>query len=482
MKKYIVLILSIAFLLPLVAQKPDRSVYPKPAEIKSLQLPEIQEFKLENGLEVYLVEKSDIPILQFNLYFNAGSIFDPLEKPGLSNLTADLMDEGAGERDALQFSEEIAYLGISLNTFSGTEQLGVSLFTPTSKLAETLPLMADVVLRPRFAEEELERKRTEYLVGLTQAYDQGGTIATTAFREKIFGKDHPYARPSQGTEASLNDMKVADLRAFHKEFITPANGYLVVVGDITQSELQAKLETAFAGWQGGERKTKKIAEPKQPKGLQIIVVDDPGAAQTRLRFGHLGVSRSTEDFYPIEVMNTILGGSFTSRLNSNIREEHGYAYGARSGFVQYQGKGYFIASSDVQTDVTDKAIMEFMKELKGIREVSAGDVDKARNYGALGYPSEFQSVQNIARNVSEIVQYGLPKDYLNNHMTNLLKITEADVERAAKNYVDTDNMVMVVVGDRSKIEEGIKALKLGKITYLTKEDVLGPLPKMAVKP
>lgn len=482
MKRYIVIIMAFAMALPVFAQKADRSKAPQPGEIRSLQLPEIQEFKLNNGLPVYLVEKNDVPIVQINLYFNAGSIFDPNDKLGLARLTADMMDEGAGDRDALALSEEIEYLGISLSTYANNEQLGVNLFSPTSKLNEALGLMSDVVLRPRFAEKELDRKRTEYIVRLAQAHDQSGFVATTAFQQMVFGKDHLYARPSGGTETTLKNMQVADLKKFHQEFITPANAYLVVVGDIDQSEAKMMLEKAFKGWSGGKLQTKNVPEPAKTKGMQVFVVDDPSAAQTQLRFGGLGVSRNTPDYYPITIMNTILGGSFTSRLNQNIREEHGYAYGAGSGFYQPKGKGYFVAQSAVQTDVTDKAIQEFMKELNAINEVSPEEVAKARNYEALGYPGEFQRIEQIAGNISEIVYHNLPKDYLNKHMDKLLKVTEADVERMAKTYVDTKNMVVMIVGDKSKIEEGLKGLKLGKITYLSKTDILGPVPKKDVKP
>lgn len=482
MKQYIIILLIFVIALPVLAQKPDRSKYPQAGDLKSLELPDIQKFSLSNGLPVYLVQKSQIPIVQFGLYFNAGSIFDPEDKLGLARLTADLMDEGAGDLDALALSEKIEYLGISLNAYAGLEQLSVSLFSPTSKLDQALPLLADVLLRPRFEEKELDRKRAEYLVRLAQAHDESRIIASTAFSQMVFGKNHPYARPTGGTEASLKSMKTSDLKMFHKDYITPANGYLVIVGDLSQAQAKTMLDKAFQGWTGGKMQAKTIPDPPKTKGVQVFVVDKPGAAQTELRFGSLGVSRYTPDYYPIDVMNTILGGSFTSRLNQNIREEHGYAYGAGSSFFEPKGKGYFLASSAVQTDVTDKAAAEFMKELKGIKEVSAEDVNKAKNYEALGFPGEFERIENIASNISNMVYYNLPDDYLNNYMSNILKVNEADVERVAKSYIDPNNMVIMVVGDKAKIDAGLKALKLGKITYLTKEDILGPVPKNEIKP
>lgn len=482
MKQYIILFLAISITISALAQKPDRSKYPQAGELESLQLPEIQKFQLANGLPVYLVQKSQVPIIQFGLYFNAGSIFDPDDKLGLARMTADLMDEGAGNLDALALSEQIEFLGISLSASASLEQLSISLFTPVSKLEQALPLLSDVLLRPRFEEKELDRKRTEYIVRLTQAHDESRIIASTAFNQMVFGKNHPYARPTGGTEMSLKTMKTADLKSFHQNYITPANGYLIIVGDLSKEEAKKMLDKAFTGWTGGKLQTKTIPEPQKNKGIQVFVVDKPDAAQTELRFGSLGVSRSTPDYYPLTILNTILGGSFTSRLNQNIREEHGYAYGAGSSFFEPKGRGYFLASSAVQTDVTDKATMEFIKELKGIREVSAEDVNKAKNYEALGFPGEFERIENIAYNISDMVHHGLPDDYLNQHMSNLLKISEADVERVSKTYIDPSNMVIMIVGDKAKIDAGLKALKLGKITYLTKEDILGAVPKPDIKP
>jgi len=229
-------------------------------------------------------------------------------------------------------------------------------------------------------------------------------------------------------------------------------------------------------WNGGTVKSLEIPEPKKRRGFDIYLIDKPGAAQSELRFGHTGVSRQTEDYYPIEVVNTILGGSFTSRLNQNIREEHGYAYGARSYFFQPRQTGFFLAYAAVQTDVTDKAIQEFMKELNGIHSIPEADLEKARNYAALSFPGEFQSVQQIAGNLSDIVFYDLPQDWLNRHMERLLNVDRTAAERAARTYVTTDSMVLVVVGDKTKIADKIEALKLGEIHYLSKEEVLGAVP------
>jgi predicted Zn-dependent peptidase len=462
-----------------MAQNADRSKYPQPGPPSSLKLPMVQSFKLANGLPVYLVQQSNLPMIQVNLVFNAGAVYSPANLQGLAGFTADLMDEGAGTRDALQLSEEVNFLGINLNVVAGLEQLTFRLSTPSSKLKTSLGLLSDILLRPRFDPKEIERKRTEYLVRLAQNHDESRVVANVGLVEAIYGKGHPYARSNFQVESSLRAFKATDLQAFYREFITPANGYLIIVGDWTKTGAELELNQLFKTWTGGTPKTVKIAEPTRAPGLNIVLVDKPGAAQTELRFGQLSVSRSTPDYFNIEVMNTILGNSFTSRLNTNIREKNGYAYGASSAFVEPQGRGYFIATSSVQTNVTDKAVVEFLKELNAIRSVNDEEVTKAKNYQALGYPAEFSSLDAIAAKINEQIQYKLPADYLNTYVGKILQVGKADVEKAAKTYVDPQNMVLFLVGDRSKIDDGLKALNLGKITYLSIDQVLGVAPKTA---
>ncbi|MCB9294136.1 MAG: insulinase family protein [Lewinellaceae bacterium] len=461
------------------AQKADRSQYPQPGAPQPLQLPEVQHFIMANGLPVYLVEQHGLPLLQFILVSKAGSICDPPGQLGLAEMTADMMDEGAGERNALELSEEIDFLGVSLNTYANREELGLRLFTPASKLDKALPLFADVLLRPRFAAEELERKRTEALVALAQAHDEPQAIASEAFSQLLYGKDHPYGRSGSGTEATLKKLTAQNLRDFHRTYITPANSFLIVVGDIETEVLKKKLSGTLSGWQGGQIQSRDVPPPPQREQFAIYLIDKPGAAQSVLRFGQPGLSRQTPDEYPITVMNTILGASFTSRLNQNIREEHGYAYGARSFFWQPRHQGYFMAYADVQSDVTGPAIREFLRELRGIREVSEEEVDKARNYLALGFPGEFQDVESIAANLADVVFYDLPQDYLNRRVDRLLAVTEEQVEAAARQYVDPEKMILVVVGDRELIGKEVEAL--GPVKYLSIEEVMGKVPEIEEK-
>lgn len=459
-----------------VAQQPDRSKPPELGPPPSLTLPAIQHLKLSNGLKVVLMEKHQVPLVQVNLLVNAGTAMDPAGQRGLASMTAAMMQEGAGNRDALAFADAVDFLGANISVNAGMHTTTVSLFTPLSKLDSALALFADAALRPKFPAEELERNRIERLTTLLQWHDEPRVVGSTLFNNVLFGKDHPYGPPTMGNETAIRAFSVADLKRFHSTYFHPNNATLIVVGDVTAKTILPKLNALFGKWKAGKVESKTWPTAKQVEARKLYLVDKPGAAQSVIRIGRIGVARTTEDYYPIVVMNTILGGSFTSRLNNNLREEHGYAYGAGSRFNFLPLPGSFLASSDVQTDVTDKALTEFMKELTNISNISDDELTRAKNYVALSYPSDFQSVGEIAGRLGDLVIYNLPDTYFNNYTNNILAVTKDDVVRVAKKYVDPEKIAIVVVGDMSKVESGIRALNLGPIEKLTIEEVLGSKP------
>ena len=283
--------------------------------------------------------------------------------------------------------------------------------------------------------------------------------------------------PRLGSEESLRAMSVQDLKQFHTTHFHPGNAVFIVVGDVDAKRILPQLESLFGDWATGKVAPLQLPKVEQVKRRQIYLVDKPGAAQSVIQIGRIGVSRQTEDYNAILVMNTILGGSFASRLNQNLREDHGYTYGARSAFSFRPSPGPFRAASSVQTTVTDKALAEFMKELRGILEpVPDEELTRARNYVALGFPSDFQTVGGIARRLRELVLYDLPDDYFNGFVQNILLVSGEDVRRVAKKYIDPDKLAIVIVGDSETIKEGLEALDLGPLREMTVEDVLGPAP------
>jgi predicted Zn-dependent peptidase len=463
------------------AQKPDRSKPPELGPPPSLTLPPIQRLKLSNGMPVVLMEKHQVPVVQINVIVNAGSAHDPARQGGLASMAAAMMEEGAGSRNALQFADAVDYLGANISVNAGMHTTTVSLYTPLSKLDSALALFADVVLRPLFPADELERNRLERLTALQQWHDQPRIIGSNLFNLTLFGKNHPYGPPTMGDEAAMRSFMVDNLKAFHAKYFKPNNATLIVVGDVVPQTLLPKLDALLGNWKSGEAPQANWTDAPQVDSRKIYLVDKPGAAQSIIRIGRIGVARSTEDYFAIVVMNTILGGSFTSRLNNNLREQHGYAYGANSRFSFLPLPGAFTASSDVQTDVTDKALTEFFKELTNIPNVSDEELTRAKNYVALGYPSDFQSVGEIAGKLSELVIYNLPDTYFNTFTQKILAVTKGDVMRVAKKYVVPDKMAVIVVGDRKKIEKGIADLKLGAMENLSIEDVLGKPPVIGKK-
>ena len=462
-----------------VAQKLDRTKPPQIPPPQQLKVAPIQKFELSNGLKIYLLEKHDVPIVQLNVVVKSGSVNDPENKTGLSNMMIDIMDEGAAGKTALELADEIDFLGASISTSSGAHTSGIYLNTMFSKFEDALKIMGNIILKPDFPQSELDRKKKECLTNLMQAHDQPTIIAEISFNKLLFGEKHPYGKQSTGNETSIKSFTAQDLKDFYNLYFYANNAYVIAVGDIKKEQLLENLEKVFGSWAKDRIKEEKIAEPTQVEKRIVYLIDKPGAPQSVISIGRIGAARTTPDYNPLVVMNTILGGSFTSRLNDNLREEHGYTYRASSRFGFRPVPGSFIASSSVQTEVTDKALTEFFKELNGILEpIPEAELARGKNLVALGYPGNFQSVAEIAGQIEELVNYNLPDSYFNDYVGKILGVTGPDVNNAAKKYIIPDKMIVVVVGDRAKIEAGIKALNLGEIKNFTIEDMLGKIPKM----
>lgn len=459
--------------------KPDRSEPPSLGPVRPLKLPPVQKLRLANGLPVLLVEQHEVPLVQINVVVRAGAGTDPLDKPGLASLTADLLDEGAGSRSALDIADQLDFLGADLRARAGWDASAVGLNVPVKRLAAALPILAEVVLRPTFPAEELDRVRKDRLTELLQLRDEPGAVASVALANALYGGRHRYGTPVLGTEASVRRFSRADLSAFHARTFRPDNAALVVVGDVTPAAILRELEQAFGEWKSGESAAPAaVAAAEQVGARGIRLVDRPGSEQSEIRIGRIGPPRTTADYYPLTVMNTILGGSFTSRLMQNLREQHGYAYGARSSFDYRLSTGPFVAGAAVQTDKTAPALSEFFKELDAIRKtVTEAEVAKAKNYVALSFPSEVETSGDIAAKLEEQFVYGLPDGWLDSFVSKVAAVTLADVERVAGQYIDPARVLVVVVGDRRKIEAEIRRLNLGPLKTLSIEEVFGVAKK-----
>ena len=460
----------------LVAQQaPDRSKPPAPGPAPSLKVPPVQKRTLSNGLNVWVVEMHEVPVVDVTAIVKSGAAADPTGKYGLASFTAAMLDEGAGSRDALQLSDAIDFLGASLSTGSSWDSSSVNLHAMVSKIDAALPIFADVLLHPAFSQSEMDRVRKQRLTSLLQTRDNASALASASFARAVFGPRHRYGTPSIGNEVSNGEMTVSELKQFHSTYYQPQNAYLLVVGDITPDAIMPKLEKALGAWKNvGTVPKPTLPATPQHGAREIILVDKPGAAQSAIRLGWIGVARSSPDYFVLDVMNTILGGSFTSRLNQNLREEHGYAYGASSRFDMRLSAGPFMAAAGVQTDKTAEALQEFFKELNRIQApMSAEELTKAKNYVALSFPGEFETINDLGAHLEELVVYKLPDDYFQRYVPNIQAVTAAAVQKAAATYIQPKKMSVVVVGDRKVIEPKIRALNLGPIQFLSVDEVVG---------
>jgi zinc protease len=454
---------------------PDRSRPPATGPAPSLDLPPVAKHRLSNGLPVWIVGMHEVPVVHVMMIVRAGAAMDPEGRFGTASFTAAMLDEGAGTRDALELADAIEMLGATLTTGSAYDVSTVELHALAETLEDALPLMADVVRRPTFAAEELERLRAERLTTLLQMRDNPAQLATAAFNRLLYGASHRYGTSIIGTEAANRALTVEDLRAFHAAYYRPSNAHLLVVGDVTGDAVLPLLERTFGDWAETGRPPAAPAPPTmdRPASRAIYLIDKPGAPQSQIRFGTIGVARSTDDYHAIEVANTMLGGSFSSRLNMNLRERNGYSYGAGSSFAMRLGAGPFVAQSAVQSDKTLEALLEFVNELAGMAAQPPDDeLTRVRNFEALGFPRGFETTTAMANRLAELVTYDLPESFFEEYVSRVQAVTAADVQRIAEQYMDPDRMIVVVVGDLASIEGPVRQAGLGPVTIVTADEVL----------
>lgn len=443
----------------------DRTKRPASKPAPKTLLPDIQKTTLKNGLNILLVEHHELPTVAFNLVIQSGSDHDPVTQPGIASVTADLLDEGTKNRDALQISEGIVSIGASFATNSSLDGSFITLSTLTKHLDKALDVFADVLINPTFPEKDFERIRKSRIASLMQQRDQPPMIANNAFAYLLYGSNHPYGNNPSGTEASFNAMTTSDLRKFYQTYYRPNNSTLIVVGDVKMDEIMSKAEKMFGEWQQGAVPQFSLPEPKPADKMTVFLVDKPDAPQSEVRIGYPALARGTPDFFPVELMNRILGGQFSSRINLNLREKHGYTYGARSSFGYRKGVGPFTAQGGIVTEKTDSALHEFLNEISSMRNngMTKEELDFVKKGFTGNFALSFETPAQIAGALQNIVLYRLPDNYYGNYLQNIESVSLDDVNRVAKQYLDASKMAMVVVGDLSKIKDGITAQNFGEV-------------------
>ena len=461
------------------ADEPWRVDIPKAGPTKPLQLAAPASAVLANGLTLILSERRGLPIVAANLVIKTGSDANPIERPGLANFVAAMLDEGTASRNALQIADEVSQLGATLTTNSSMDATTISARSLSKNFAATLGLVADITLKPSFPAEEIDRQRASRLGQLVQMRDSPAQVAAQVMGLVLYGPKHPYGYTELGTEASMKAVARDEMMGFWRQHFIPNNAALIVAGDISMSELRGLAEKAFASWPRGNSVQPALGAPDTTRA-RIVIVDKPGAPQTQVRVAGIGAARSSPDFRALQVMNNALGGLFSSRINMNLREEHGYTYGASSQFVFRRSAGPFVVAGGIRTDVTAPAVTEIFKEIAGMldRPMMQDELLKAKDALANSLPGAFETSVNTVNSFSNIFVYDLGLDYYTRHAQEVNAVTSEQVLAVARRYIVPDRLVVIAVGDRNAIEAELRKLSLGTVEIRDVEGRLASSPSL----
>ncbi|MDH4099552.1 MAG: insulinase family protein [Nitrospirota bacterium] len=408
---------------------------------------------LDNGMVLLLSEKHSLPMVTVNVLIKAGSVNDPVEKAGLASLTAGLLDEGTKTRTSTQISEEIDFVGGSLSSGGGDDYATAGLTILKKDLNLGMELLADIMVNPSFPEKEVQRKIRETMASIKKSEEDPASVASKAFAKNLFG-EHPYGRPTIGTEETVQKITRDDVVGFYNSYFAPNRVIMAVVGDVTEEEIKGLLKKYFGEWKPKEVPAQTLPAAKSFKGRKVVSVDRD-LTQTTILLGHLGVKRENPDFYALVVMNYILGGGgFSSRMMDNIRDNLGLAYGVDSTFSAPKEVGSFEVSMQTKNESANKAIFEVLKEIEMIRThpVTDRELDDAKSYLTGSFPLRLDTNAKIARMLAGIELFNLGLDYVDKYPAYITAVTKEDVMRVAKQYLSVEDYLLVVVGNQEKAQ------------------------------
>lgn len=450
-------------------QEPDRASQPAIGPSKQFQVPEIEVRELENGTRLLVVSRRDIPKIGSVLLLPIGAIHESVDKAGLALMTAELLEEGTTTRSSLEIEAELDRMGSRLSAAGSREWSMVSMNCLKRHLPDSLDLMFDVALNPAFPEEELERARKQRLDGILQDRANPAAIAGRVLRRHLFGQTHPYGWPISGVESSIASLTRADLEGFYREFYRPQSSSVIMVGDVSLDEAAGLIESRSKEWRGASAPNPSIELAPSPKP-QVFLADRPGAAQSELRLCMLGPGRDHEDYIVLDVLNTILGGGFSGRLNLNLREDKGYTYGAYSAIRYARYQSLLLASTPVESSVTVPAVQELFAEIDALHEwkkpVTEKELDDAKKGLTRGFAQRFETMSQLASEVAELQGFGLSMSELQAYTERIDGVTIESLEAASKRYFDSQRAILVVVGDASRVREDLSALDFGRTTIV----------------
>lgn len=440
--------------------KPDAS-----GEIK-FRIPQIERFRLNNNLSVLFVRKENLPILTLNLITESGSKFDPYSQKGLANLFARVLDEGAGKYDAIGLSDEFDNLGSNFNISCFNDNIHITLQTLKENLDRSLEIFGTILSQPYLDEKSSEREKRKVLTFIQQLKDSPEDIADIAFDRVVFGEKNPYAYPLIGYEEDVNNISVQDIKDYYKQKFSPGTSTLIVVGNSSQTELEKKLNNYFAGWDHTLR-VNNVQYPLRAENFSIYFIHKEGAVQSEIRVGHLSGKRNDIDFFAKHLLNLILGGQFSSRINLNLREDKGYTYGAASRFNYLKDSAQFLLSTSVSSENTGRAINEILKELKEIRNgVKDKELEFAKSSVIRRYPGNFETYNQVAANLVSLALHSLPDNYFDTYIDSVDKLNIDEVNKAAVENIHPDKLSVLVVGDKNLILKQLEELNSGNVTEL----------------
>ena len=449
----------------------DRSRRPKSSKEIKFNTPGIQNFDLKNGLKVFFSEKKDLPIVRINFLVNNGSRFDPYDKKGLCNLLVMCIDEGAGEFNALQLADEFELLGAQFFVSCDTDVSLVSLQVLREYFNPAIKLLSNVITEPHFKDDDFEIQKNKVLVRLNQSKAEPDYIADVSFEYFLFGNDSPYAFPVMGIERTVQNIQPDFIRNLYNNNFAPLNSAMVVVGDINKDLLRIELESVLGKWnQAPLSDDSKVNFNRTQR--KVFIINKPDAVQTEIRTGHLSSKRNEKDFFQKQIINMILGGQFSSRLNLNLREKNGYTYGVNSRFSYLKEAGYFAVSTSVDLNNTANALIEIYQEIEKIRNgITNDELSFTKSSLTKKYPSNFENYRQIAANISSKVIHNLPDNYFETYINKINSLSLDDVNNIANNSIYPDELITVLVGDSKSIFSQLREKEFGEITTLEFEDV-----------
>jgi zinc protease len=460
---------------PVNADAAWRKDPPKAGPASALHLPVPEQFKLANGLTVLYNERPGLPLVTAGLVLRAGSGANPIDRPGLAGMTARMLQQGTATRSATQIADRAADLGATLSSRASTDSSMVATQSLSRSFPDALELLADVALHPSFPKTEIERVRSERLAALVQEKDDPFSVAFRVAAAALYGAHHTYGYLESGTAESVKAISHDDLLHFWQQNYSPNDAALIVSGNVKLASLKPLLEKAFGEWKAGKASASAVGTAESTNA-RLILVDRPGAPQSTLVCFSVGVARSTPDYAALEVMNTELGGLFSSRINMNLREQHGYTYGAGSFFSYHRAAGMFGSYAGVRTDVTAPATSELFKELRRMRDtpMNADEMSLAKDSNTRSLPGRFERGTDAAASFAELFTYDLPLDYYSKLPETFNAVTADQAQAVAQKYIVPEKMIVLAVGDRGKIEEEMKKLNLGKVEIRDTEGKIVP--------